>query len=245
MRILDALNVHYRDLNKIVKELINSGESEIILKNVHGQRYIGAGAKGNHKLIIEGIPGNDMAAYMDGLTISIKGNAQDAVGNTMNSGRIIVYGNAGDIVGYAMRGGEIFILGDVGYRVGIHMKEYEDKKPVIVIGGKAGDFLGEYMAGGIIIILGLNTSDAEDSIGNFCGIGMHGGTIYVRKHVNINKLGKEVIAVEASMEDICIIAGYVKKFSHFFNIDFHSVMKEKFIKLYAHDSRPYGKLYAY
>ena len=134
--------------------------------------------------------------------------------NTMNSGRIVVYGNAGDTVGYAMRGGEIFILGNAGYRVGIHMKEYADKKPVIVIGGKVGDFLGEYMAGGTIVILGLNISDAEESIGNFCGSGMHGGTIYIRKHVNIYKLGK-VNSKEASLEDLGLIASYVRRFSQF------------------------------
>jgi len=28
------------------------------------------------------------------------------------------------------------------------MKQYKEKKPVIVIGGTAGSFLGEYLAGG-------------------------------------------------------------------------------------------------
>lgn len=58
----------------------------------------------------------------------------------MNDGRIVVHGDAGDAVGYAMRGGEIYVEGSAGYRAGIHMKAYQDKKPVIVIGGKAGSF---------------------------------------------------------------------------------------------------------
>ena len=45
--------------------------------------------------------------------------------------------------------------GNAGYRVGIHMKAYEDHRPVIVIGGKAGDYLGEYQAGGVLIVLGI------------------------------------------------------------------------------------------
>ena len=30
----------------------------------------------------------------------------------------------------------------LGYRAGIHMKEYKEKRPLIVIGGSAGSFLG-------------------------------------------------------------------------------------------------------
>mgnify|MGYP002508793462 CR=1 FL=1 len=60
--------------------------------------------------------------------------------------------------GYAMRGGKIFVKGNAGYRAGIHMKAYEEKKPVMVIGGTAGSFLGEYQAGGVIVVLGLGAN---------------------------------------------------------------------------------------
>ena len=56
------------------------------------------------------------------------------------------------------------------------MKEYEEKRPVLVVGGTAQDFLGEYMAGGIVILLDRLTS----SIGNSIGTGTHGGAIYLR-----------------------------------------------------------------
>ena len=45
MRIFDAANLHYRELNDTIKTLINAGDTEIILKNVKGQRYIGTGMK--------------------------------------------------------------------------------------------------------------------------------------------------------------------------------------------------------
>lgn len=138
MRIVDAKRISYRILNKMLKEFFERGEREILVKNVVGQRYIGDGMKGSCNIIIEGTPGNDMAAYMDGPRIVVRGNAQDAAANTMNNGEVIVYGNAGDTAGYGMRGGEVYIKGSVGYRVGIHMKEYPGKKPVIVIGGKQG-----------------------------------------------------------------------------------------------------------
>jgi glutamate synthase domain-containing protein 3 len=41
------------------------------------------------------------------------------------------------------------------------MKEYKEKKPVLVIGGTAQDFAAEYMAGGIMMILGLNLKDGR------------------------------------------------------------------------------------
>jgi len=93
---------------------------------------------------------------MDGCELVVNANAQDAAGNTMNSGKIVIHGDARDLIGYSMRGGKIFIRGSVGYRVGIHMKSYKEQVPALVIGGTAKDFLGEYMAGGIVALLGLN-----------------------------------------------------------------------------------------
>ena len=245
MQVLDAKNIYFRELNRNVKDIFSSGQKEICLKNVSGQRYIGDGIKGERRLFIEGIPGNDMAAYMDGPEIIVKGNAQDAAANTMNSGRVVVHGNAGDTLGYAMRGGEIYVKGNVGYRVGIHMKEYQGKKPVIVIGGKAGDFLGEYMAGGIIILLGLDLPEDEKIVGRYCGTGMHGGAIYLRSGDVPDDLGKEVMPTEASDEDIKFISGYLKKFSKYFDVDYRTITEKSFMKLYAYNKRPYGNLYAY
>ena len=154
MRI-DAAGLHYRRLNEMVREAVRDGAAEILLDNVNGQRYIGCGLKSDVRITIEGVPGNDLAAFMDGLSITVMNNAQDGVGNTMNSGRVVIHGDAGDILGYSMRGGVILVKGDVGYRVGIHMKSYEDAVPVIVVGGRARDFLGEYMAGWVLVGLGL------------------------------------------------------------------------------------------
>jgi glutamate synthase domain-containing protein 3 len=245
MTVLDAERMNFKDLNIIIKNNLKSGENVIQLKNVAGQRYIGGGIQGKQKLIIQGIPGNDMAAYMDGPEVIVNGNAQDAMANTMNNGRIIVHGNAGDTAGYAMRGGEIFIKGNVGYRVGIHMKEYSDKKPVIVIGGKAGNFLGEYMAGGIIILLGLGIGQDEEIVGDYCGTGMHGGVIYMRGGIDPYKLGKEVRPAEPDEEDLKLIAGYVGRFSQYFGVDSETIMNSEFTKLFAYNKRPYGNLYAY
>jgi len=242
MKTINASGIYYRDLNEIIKELVRSGEDIINLKNVNGQRYIGDNLSGTTKINIEGTPGNDMAAFMDGLTIEVFGNGQDAIGNTMNDGNIIIHGHAGDVIGYGMRGGTIYIKDSVGYRVGIHMKEYKDKVPVIVIGGSAGDFFGEYMAGGCMIV--LNLKNDENIVGEYCGTGMHGGVIYLRGDVEDYKLGKEVIKEKIDDKDYAFIQKYVENFCQYFDYDFQKIMNHSFVKLHPIGKRPYGNMYA-
>ena len=123
---IDASSVYYRDLNDEINMAVNEGAKHLIIRNVNGQRYIGAGLQEDDiRIDIHGVPGNDMAVFMDGPTIEVFDNAQDGVGNTMNAGNVYVHGHAGDVCGYGMRGGRLYVLGDVGYRVGIRMKAYK------------------------------------------------------------------------------------------------------------------------
>lgn len=242
--VISAEGKHYRVLNEEIHAAVRKGVKEIIVRGVKGQRYIGAGIRKKVRIIIEGVAGNDLGAFMDGPEIIVKGNAQDGVGNTMSGGRIVVEGDAGDIVGYAMRGGEIYIRGDVGYRVGIHMKSYGEERPVIVVGGTAKDFLGEYMAGGILAVLGLDGNEREDKYGDFIGTGMHGGVLYLNSRLLSPEtiLGKEVKMFPFKEEDRKLLAPYLSRFSEFFSRNPLSWEPVKFIP-YSH--RPYGRLYSY
>jgi glutamate synthase domain-containing protein 3 len=271
--IIDAAGLHYRELNEKVKHAVsgcNTGKCpQIIINNVLGQRYIGDGIKGEALITVNGIPGNDMAAFMDGPQIEVFGNVQDGIGNTMNSGRIIIHGDCGDILGYSMRGGEIYVKGNVGWRSGIHMKSYLEKFPVIIIGGKAGDFLGEYMAGGIIILLGLNMekgtpanaksrkpyyferfypkSDGQ-AAGNYIGTGMHGGAIFLKGDIGEYKFGKEVSRLPLDENDREILKTYISNYCTYFDFDKSKITGQDlkdFIKLVPFSHRPYGKLYSY
>ena len=114
---IDAIDMPYKALNEKVRALAAAGEKSIELDHICGQKFIGDGLKGHVKIDIKGIPGNDLAVFMDGPEITVHGNGQDGIGNTMNAGKVVVHGNAGDVIGYAMRGGKIFVKGDVGYRV--------------------------------------------------------------------------------------------------------------------------------
>ena len=242
---IDANGVFYRELNVRLREAVSNGTHRIELRNIYGQRYIGTDLDRPVEIEIFGTPGNDLGAFMHGPKIIVHGNAQDGCGNTMNEGEIIVHGHAGDITGLSARGGKIFIREDVGYRAGIHMKEYQDKKPVVVIGGTAQDFLGEYMAGGILILLGLNLSEGEHHKANFIGTGMHGGVIYLRGNVNDFQLGKEVGMVEPDETDYSILGGFVGEFAAHFGYDAEGILKHRFTKLFPRWLRPYGRLYAY
>jgi glutamate synthase domain-containing protein 3 len=239
---IDAQNLHYRALNERLRGLIKEGAKHVLLKNVCGQRYIGDAIGEEAEIIIEGVPGNDLAAFMDGPRIIIRGNAQDGVGNTMNRGEVVIHGDAGDIVGYSMRGGRIFIQGDVGYRVGIHMKAYKHLFPVVIVGGGAKDFLGEYMAGGLLVVLGLNSGQI---VGDFVGAGMHGGTMFLRGEVDSRRLGKEVKIGEMIPQDMELLKNHLGDFCAYFGLDVEEILRTPFTKIYPYSHRPYGTVYAY
>lgn len=230
-------NTYYTDINEQVR---NTADTDIVLDEVYGQRYIGCGVSGK-KITVNGTPGNALGAYMNGANIIVNGNAQDATGDTMNDGSIIIHGNCGDTTGYGMRGGKILIKGNAGYRVGIHIKEYKEQKPLVIVGGKTGDFLGEYLAGGVVIVLGIGIDGVP--VGNFCGTGMHGGVIYLRSDEVPEGLPPQVTAETADETDKKLIQGYITEFCDSFGYDRNELLKSNFIKLTANTKNPYKQLY--
>lgn len=228
--------MHFKGANESIRASLECHDA-LRLEDVLAQRFIGCALpKGKH-LDIYGIPGNDMAAYMDGGTIEVFGNAQDQIGNTMNDGRVIVHGRCGDAAGYAMRGGKLLVRDGCGWRVGINMKQYQDRCPVIVIGGDAGSFLGEYMAGGIIVLLG--------EAGPYLGTGMHGGKMYLARAPKSHDVSEGLEAVSLDADDIDELTAILD--------DYRSAFPEKegplpditsFVKLVPTSSRPYADLYA-
>ena len=242
---IDALGLTFKDLNARLREVVARGVQEIELYNVHGQRYIGTDLDREVAIHIHGVPGNDLGAFMKGPRLTVHGNAQDGCGNTMDEGEIVIHGHAGDIVGLAARGGRIFVREGVGYRAGIHMKEYREKKPVVVIGGTAQDFLGEYMAGGVMVVLGLDLGPGESHRARFIGTGMHGGVIYLRGEVQSHQLGKEVGTAELDEKDQAQLKALVEQFASYFGHESERILKGRFLKLFPRYLRPYGRLYTY
>ena len=242
---LDARGVPYKDLNRLIRRAVEDGVRYVKLTGINGQRYLATGIEAPVEMDIFGVPGQDLGAFMRGPFIRVHNNAQDGVGNTMDSGKVVVHGMAGDVIGYGMRGGRIHVLGDVGYRVGIHMKAYRDKIPVIVVGGRAGDFLGEYMAGGAIIVLGLEEDGGRPLVGHFVGTGMHGGVIYLRGQVEPWRLGPGLCLCELTAADRQFLSAAVREFAADFGKDPEAITTGPFHKISPSSCRPYGGMYAY
>ncbi len=238
----DPVRITGRDMDfKELNYQLKKRKRKVVIDHCNGQRFIGSGLKKDRTIVINGTPGNALGAYLDGADITVHGNAQDAVGDTMNCGKIVIHGNAGDALGYAMRGGCIYVKGDAGYRTGIHMKEYQNKKPVIVVGGRTGSFLGEYLAGGLIIVLGLGSGDLP--VGHFTGTGMHGGRILIRTNKEFKGLPSQIVTEPAGKEDLDEIGQYVYEFASLFNINGKELLKDRFYVLRPSVKNHYKQLY--
>jgi glutamate synthase domain-containing protein 3 len=254
---IDALDpetrkpMRYWDLNEKVHNAADNGCKHIILKNVLGQRFIADAMEHKDlKIDIYGTPGNDLGVFMDGPVIEVHGNCEDQTGNTMNSGKIIVHGDAWDVTGLAARGGTILVKGNGGYRIGIHMKEYQEHRPIIVYGGCAKEFFGEYMAGGILVALGLefkngNVKDSEikNIVRGNLGTGIHGGAIYVRGDVPENYLGVGAMLQPFSEEDRKALTPIFEDFCSYFSFPIDKIWEKDINKIAPASSRPYGGYY--
>ncbi len=237
MNLIDVNGMDHKDINEAVRK--KSGDC--VLAGCCGQRFIAAGMSGR-KLEISGVPGNALGAYLNGGTITVRGNAQDAVGDTMNEGTIVIHGNIGDAAGYAMRGGRIYVKGNAGYRAGIHMKEYKEKKPVIMIGGRAGSFLGEYQAGGVIVVLNLIEPESR-IVGYFPCTGMHGGKMFLRSDCKDVIFPPQVTARPAGADDLEEIRKDVTEFCRVFGYNVEEVLSGPFTVITPDSSNPYKQMY--
>lgn len=242
---IDATNLHYRQLNEQIKSAAAAGERHFHLANICGHRYLGCGMHTPVTIDIDGIPGNDLGAFMSGPRLHCSGNAQDGIANTMDDGLVVVPGHAGDVMGYSMRGGCVYVRGNAGYRIGIHMKSYEGKEPTVIIGGRVRDFCGEYLAGGKLIVLGLDVPPGEPLVGRYCATGMHGGTLYVRGEVPEAHVRAGIAVEEADETDHQTLRTLLAPYCEQFGLSLDEILSAPFTKLTPRTTRPFGQLYAY
>jgi glutamate synthase domain-containing protein 3 len=218
--------------------------TNITIDNVLGQRFIADGLRGEGVTItVNGVPGGDLGMFMSGPTLIIHGNADHAPGNTMDRGCIVIHGSAGDAVGHSMRGGRVYVRDDIGYRGGIHMKQYMDKRPVLVVGGSARAFVGEYMAGGLLVVLGLSGIPPLSERG--VGSGIHGGEIYVRGNVPDNILGVGAKQNPATDEEKHKIAPVIKDFASKFTLNPAPLLASDYTRIVPASARPFANKYTW
>jgi len=240
---IDASNMHYTLLNRTIRQAVYEGYDEIVIDHVLGQRFIADGLKGNVTITINGVPGGDLGMFMSGPRCIVHGNCEHAPGNTMDAGSIIIHGGAGDAVAHSMRGGRVFVRDSIGYRGGIHMKEYHEKRPVLVVGGSARAFLGEYMAGGLILILGMDDTGSFKEQG--IGSGIHGGEIYIRGNVDRNYIGVGATLKSFGEEERERIRPFIEEFTGYFGMDHRSLINNTFTRIGPSSSRPFASKYTW
>ena len=241
---IDAREIHYTPLNQMIRRAVADGVTEIVIDNVLGQRFIADGLRGDGVTItINGVPGGDLGMFMSGPTLIVHGNADHAPGNTMDRGCIVIHGSAGDAVGHSMRGGRIYVRDDIGYRGGIHMKQYMEKRPVLVVGGSARAFMGEYMAGGLLVVLGLTGIPPLSERG--VGSGIHGGEIFVRGDVPDNILGVGAKQKPASDDEKHTIAPVVRDFASRFSLDPAPLLASDYTWIVPASTRPFANKYTW
>ena len=241
---IDAKDLHYTPLNIQIRKAIADGVKDITVNNVLGQRFIGDGIRGDDVTItLNGVPGGDLAMFMSGPTIILHGNADHAPGNTMDKGKVIIHGSAGDAVAHSMRGGRVYVRDNIGYRGGIHMKQYMQKRPIVVIGGAARAFLGEYMAGGIVIVLGLGGIQPISEQG--VGSGIHGGEIFVRGPVDDLYLGGGTKQAPVTDEQKAMIRPIIEDFAKSFGIDAAPLIASEYTRIAAISARPFASKYTW
>ena len=82
---------HFTEANETVRDALLRADT-VVVREAFAQRYLGCAMPTGKTLEIHGVPGNDLACYLDGGRIEVFGNAQDQVGNTMDGGCIVVHG---------------------------------------------------------------------------------------------------------------------------------------------------------
>jgi len=138
---------------------------------------------------LTGIAGQSFGVFLSrGMTLELRGVANDYVGKGMAGGKIIIVPKkegsaAGNTCLYGATGGKLFVAGEVGERFAVR-----NSGAVAVVEG-TGDHPCEYMTGGEVIILGKTGI-------NF-GAGMTGGVafVYDKEHEFIDKINPELIEI--------------------------------------------------
>ncbi|WP_237396891.1 glutamate synthase large subunit [Okeania sp. KiyG1] len=140
-------------------------------------RYGNTGFEGQINLMFNGSAGQSFGAFnLPGMTLTLRGDANDYVGKGMHGGEIIIKPPAktgydparnviiGNTCLYGATGGILFANGQAGERFAVR-----NSMGKAVIEG-AGDHACEYMTGGVIVCLGKT--------GRNVGAGMTGGIAY-------------------------------------------------------------------
>ena len=175
-----------REINQQIKELIQSGETQIRVLQTQAQHNLAVGILSPVSISFEGSVGYYCGGLMDGPDLEIIGSAGWGLGESMASGSIQVRGNAGNGCGASMRGGTVVVHGSTAARAGISMKG-----GLLVVGGSCGYMTGFMSQKGTVIVCG--------NAGPGLGDSMYEGRIFVGGE--IQELGNDAVVEDPDPED--------------------------------------------
>ncbi len=174
--IQKAINEH-SSITKTVNGVNTDRTIGSRISGVIASKYGDTGFQGQINLNFKGSVGQSFGAFLlNGMKLTLMGEANDYVGKGMNGGEIIIKppsmatyeASENTIIGntclYGATGGILFATGKAGERFAVR-----NSKGTAVIEG-AGDHCCEYMTGGVIVVLG--------EVGRNVGAGMTGGLGY-------------------------------------------------------------------
>ena len=239
-------------LKEVYKVIENPNETMVVHKDIRntnrsfGALISGEVAKfyGNKGLPdnaitfhLTGVAGQSMGAFLtNGLTIRLKGVANDYLAKGMNGGKIVItpkyqgrnYSCAGNTCLYGATGGKVFVAGSVGERFCVR-----NSGATAVVEG-TGDHACEYMTGGVVGILGKTGV-------NF-GAGMTGGIafVYDEEHEFIDKLNQElVIGVRIDTDEMDEARHFLKRLLRTHINETESVKAQYILENFRHAVRDF------
>ena len=204
-----------RHINLQIKELINQGETEFLVKESKAQHNLGVAILQPVDIIFDGSVGYYCAGMIDGPTVKIKGSAGWGLAESMMNGTVIVEGCVGNGAAASIRGGTVVIHDDAAARLGVSMKG-----GLILVAGNCGYMAGFMAQKGIIIVCGDTGEAFADSMyESVCFVGGE-----------IAELGNDAIIEEPTEEDL-----------RFLTLTFSNYLPQKSEYL-SNDVRKYKKI---
>ena len=132
---------------RFVVDAYFEGWRNILLYNLRGHRFIGAGLgprTNGLRIDCYGDVGDYVASGIDGCELTVHGAAQDQAAQILKYGKLAVHGDVGQAFMYAAKGGDVYVLGNAAGRPLINAVG----RPRVVINGTCLDYLAEsFMAG--------------------------------------------------------------------------------------------------
>jgi glutamate synthase domain-containing protein 3 len=175
---IDCRGKTTRDINRLLRESLARGESEIRLLEPDARHNLAVAIVQPARVIIEGSVGYYCGGMIDGPTIEILGSAGwgtaesmmcglvtiacdagSGVAASIRGGTVVVRGNAAARAGVSMKGGLLLVQGNVGYMAGFMMQ-----KGAIVICGDAGPAVADSMYEGVVFVGGQIADLGNDAV---------------------------------------------------------------------------------